>query len=160
MNLWTKALIGLGIGGSALVGWRYFSNLKSAFEGLDIISKVNLHKIASDGIELRLDLTLKNPSDQSLSMKFPFIKLLYKGNVIGTSQVVNKDVNVPAHGEARVDKIMIKLPYVSLLSLGSGLANSIQTGAPIDLSVSTKTTVDTGFKKIPYETVNAVTLNS
>lgn len=104
-------------------------------------------------------MQLKNPTRTPFKIKFPFIKLVYKGTTVGSSQVVDKDIQIPAFGEAIIDKMMIKVPLMNIFSLSGGLIKAIQNKEPVKLDVKTLTTIDIGWKKVPYTKADTITLS-
>lgn len=153
-----KILLGLGIGGGAVAGGMYLWRLNKTSVNLEVVPMVKLHKLDLQGLVLRVDVQLKNPTRMSLKLKFPFIKLLIKGSIIGSSQAVNQDIAIPAFGEAKFEAIMIRVPMFSLLSTAKGLLQAIQQGDVFKIGVTTMTTIDLGIKKVPYEKTDEVQL--
>lgn len=153
-----KILLGLGIGGGLAAGGVYLWRLNKTSVNLDIIPTVKLHKLDLQGLVLRVDVQLKNPTRTSLKLKFPFIKLSIKGNSIGSSQSVNQDIALPAFGEAKFEAIMIRIPMLSLLSTAKGLLQAVQQSQPFMIGVTTMTTIDLKWKKVPYEKTDEVQL--
>ncbi len=153
-----KILLGLGIGGGVVAGGAYLWRLNKTSVNLEVIPTVKLHKLDLQGLVLRVDVTLKNPTRTSLKLKFPFIKLLIKGSSIGSSQAVNQDIALPAFGEAKFEAIMIRISMFSLLSTAKGLLQAVQQGAAFKIGVTTMTTIDLGIKKVPYEKTDDVQL--
>lgn len=155
MKLWTKIGIGAGL---AIAGITYAMRMNRANAELVSMASAKIHKLDATGITFRIDLQLKNPTQQKLKIKYPFIKLLLKGTVIGTSQSVNKDIVIPAFGQVIVDKIMINVPISGLFSIGMDVFKSIKDGRELKLTVTTVSTIDLLFKKIPYTYPQQVTL--
>jgi hypothetical protein len=155
MKLWTKIGIGAGL---AIAGITYAMRMNRANTELVSMASAKIHKLDATGITFRIDLQLKNPTQQRLKIKYPFIKLLLKGAVIGTSQSVNKDIVIPAFGQVIVDKIMINVPISGLFSIGMDVFKSIKDGRELKLTVTTVSTIDLLFKKIPYTYPQQVTL--
>jgi hypothetical protein len=153
-----KILLGLGIGGGLFAGGAYLWRLNKTSVSLEIVPTVKLHNLDLQGMVIRVDVTLKNPTRTSLKIKFPFIKLMLKGSSIGSSQAVNQDVALPAFGEAKFEAIMIRIPMLSLLSSAKSLLQAVQQGSAFKIGVTTMTTIDLGWKKIPYENTEEVQL--
>lgn len=158
MANWTKIMVGTGIG-AGLVGLvAYVTRLKRTSAEMESVATAKIHSLKLDGLTIRIDVQMKNPSSGSFKIKFPFVKLLYKDKTIGTSQVINKDIQIPAYGEARIEAIMIKIPITSLLSLGAGLYKLLMNNEPAPIFIKTITTIDLGWKKMPYEKTDDNTL--
>lgn len=160
MGKWTKILVGTGIVAAIGGGVAYALRLNRLAKELVVQPIVSLHKISISGIFLRVDVRLKNPTRAKLKIKFPFVKLIYKDAVIGSSQAVDKDIQIPAYGEAEANGIMIQIPLSGVFSLGSELLASLQSGTAVKLGVRSMTTVNLGWKKFPYEDTQEITLKS
>ena len=153
-----KIALGAGITVVVIGGAAYLMKMNRTQAQLEVINQANLHKIDLTGLYIRIDSVLKNPTQGSFKIKFPFVKLIYNGAVVGTSQVIDKDINLPAFGEAHIDGMMIHIPIIGLLSLGFKVFSALKNGEPIQMQVNTITTIDLGWKLLPYEITQDVTL--
>jgi hypothetical protein len=151
-----KILIGTAVGGAVIAGYTYLTRLGRTSAQLQTVSRVSVFKIDLKGLTLQVDVNIKNPSQTGFKIKFPFIKLGYKGQTIGTSQSVNQDITVPAYGEAVASKIMIVIPIMGLFSIGGGLIAAIQSGGGVSIDVTTITTINLGIKTLPYQKTETV----
>lgn len=158
MSLLTKILTTTVVGASAYAGWSYLKNLKTAGAELEVLPKATVHQLSWDGLTIRLDVLLKNPTKGRFSLKFPFVKLLYKDTVIGSSTPVDKDIKITAFGQVMIDQIMVQIPMVGVFSLAFTLVKSLITGGSETLTVRTLTTIDLGIIKLPYETKQELTI--
>jgi hypothetical protein len=159
MANWKKIFIGTGIGAGIIAGISYFRRLKNTSAQLETVSKASIHSVTIEGVTLRVDSVLKNPSKTKLKLKYPFVKILYNNSTIGTSQSINKDISLPAFGEANISGIMIKVPITGIFSAGTGIYKQYLHGEPINLTIKTISTVDLGWKKFPYESTEQKTIN-
>lgn len=159
METWKKITVGTIIGGGLIGGTVYLLRLNKMNAELETVPMVKIHKLDFSGLTLRVDVQLKNPTRTPFKIKFPFIKLVYKGTTVGSSQVVDKDIQIPAFGEAIIDKMMIKVPLMNIFSLSGGLIKAIQNKEPVKLDVKTLTTIDIGWKKVPYTKADTITLS-
>jgi len=159
METWKKITVGTIIGGGLIGGTVYLLRLNKMSVELESIPMVKIHKLDFSGLTLRVDVQLKNPTRTPFKIKFPFIKLVYKGTTVGSSQVVDKDIQIPAFGEAIIDKMMIKVPLMNIFSFSGGLIKAIQNKEPVKLDVKTLTTIDLGWKKVPYTKADTITLS-
>jgi hypothetical protein len=153
-----KILIGTTIGAGVIALISYVSKLKRTSAQLESVATANIHSIKFDGLTVRIDVTLKNPTESSLKIKYPFVKILFDEKVIGTSKLFDKDITIPKHGEAKISGIMINVPATGLLSLGGGIFNLLVKKQDAPIFVKTITTIDLGWKKIPYEKTDNNTL--
>ena len=151
-----QILIGTAVGGAVIAGYTYLTRLGRTSAQLQTVSRVSVFKIDLKGLTLQVDVNIKNPSQVGFKIKFPFVKLGYKGQTIGTSQSVNQDITVPAYGEAVASKIMIVIPILGLFSIGGGLITAVQSGGSVSVDVTTITTIDLGIKKLPYQKTETV----
>lgn len=159
MANWKRIIVGTGIGAGVIGAIAYFSRLNRTNTELETVATAKLHSLKLDGLIVRIDVNIKNPTSGTFKIKFPFVKLLYKDKTIGSSQVVNKDITIPEYGEAVVEAIMVKIPVTGLLSLGGGLFSLLSKNQAVTISVKTITTIDLGWKKVPYEKTDNSTLN-
>jgi hypothetical protein len=157
MEKWKK--VALGTGTVVLIGGAgYLMSLHRTGAELEIINNAKLHKIDVSGVYVRIDSILKNPTKGSFSIKFPFVKLLYQENTIGTSQVINKDIQLPAFGEAKIDNIMVHITFMGLLSTGFKIFKALKEGLGVAMQVKIITTIDLGWRHLPYESVSDITI--
>lgn len=159
METWKKITVGTIIGGGIIGGTIYLIRLNKMNTELETVPMVKIHKLDLSGLTLRVDVQLKNPTRTPFKIKFPFIKLVYKGTTVGSSQVVDKDIQIPAFGEVIIDKIMIKVPLMNIFSLSGSLIRALQNKEGVKLDVKTLTTIDLGWRKIPYTKADNITLN-
>ena len=158
MSIATKILTTSVIGVGAIAGWTYVKNLKKAQAELEVVPKASIHQLSWDGLTIRLDVLLKNPTKGSFSIKFPFVKLLYKDSVIGSSEAIDKDIKIPAFGQAMIDKIMITIPMTSVFSVVFTVIKALYNNEAIRMIVKTITTIDIGIMSVPYEDKKEVTV--
>jgi hypothetical protein len=159
MANWKTIGIVSGIGAGVVGLITYVTRLKRANAQLESIATAKIHSLKLDGLTIRVDVELKNPSRSSFNIKFPFVKILYKDKVVGTSQVIDKDIKIPAYGEANIEAIMIKIPMTNIFSIGAGLIKLLIKKEAAVVSVKTISTIDLGWKKLPYEKSDDMTLN-
>ena len=158
MSLLTKILTGTVIGAGAIAGWSYVKNLKRAQAELEVVPKAAIHQLSWDGLTINIDVLMKNPTKGSFSIKFPFVKLLYKDSVIGSSQAIDKDIKIPPYGEALIEKIMIKTPMTSVFSVVFTMIKALYNNETIRVTIKTITTIDIGIINVPYEDKKEVTV--
>ena len=159
MASWKTIVAGTGIGATIIAAATYFSRLNKASKEIESVTTVRIHSLKLDGLTIRVDALIKNPTRTSITMKFPFVKLIYNDKTVGTSQTIDKDIVIPAYGEAHVDEILIKIPMLSLISVAAGLYKIISKSEPVNIFVRTISTIDLGWKKVAYEKTDNVTLH-
>jgi hypothetical protein len=158
MKLLTKIVTGTAVCVAAIAGWSYVNNLKKTGAELQLIPKASLYQLGWDGVTVRVDVLLKNPAKGSFSVKFPFVTLLYKDTVIGSSQSVNREIKIPAFGEVTIDQIMVKIPVTSVFSVVFTLIKALFNKESIILAVRTLTHINLGWIVLPYENKTDVTV--
>ncbi|RYF81689.1 MAG: hypothetical protein EON98_12070 [Chitinophagaceae bacterium] len=158
MSSLTKILATTVIGAGAIAGWSYLKNLKTAGAELEIVPKATIHSLSWNGLAIRLDVLLKNPTNGSFSLIAPFIKLLYKDTTIGSSTPVNKEFKLPAHGELMIDNILVQIPLSNVFSVVFTLIKALTAGETTTLTVRTITTINLGIIKLPYENKQDITI--
>src|SRR5688572_28732921 len=83
---------GLGVGAAVLaLGVPFLLKLKRLADELETVTTVNIHHVSLTGMKLRVDVTLKNPTETVLKVKHPFVRMLYKETVFATSQIKDQD---------------------------------------------------------------------
>ena len=147
MNKLTKILIGTGV---VLTGG-YLFRMNRTSANLEIEVNSQLLSLKISGLMVRINAKIKNPTDGTLKIKYPFVKLAYKGDTVGSSQVINQDITIPKYGEANIEGIMINIPLTGIFSVAMDLLKSLKTGAGVKVMIKVVTTIYTTFSSIPYE---------
>ncbi len=153
-----KLLVGLGLGAGVIGGVVYFNKLSRTTANLEVIPSAMIHKLNLTGMHIKMDVRLKNPDGGSFKIKFPFIKLVYEGTTIGSSQAVDKYIDLPAYGEAVINGIMIQIPLLGILSTAFKIYQALIKGTEIKLTATTITSIDLGWKKLPFEKDDEIVL--
>ena len=146
------------IGGAAIAGWTYVKNLKRAKAELEVTPKATLQQLSWDGLTIKIDVLLKNPTKGSFSVKFPFVILLYKDTTIGSSQALNKEFKLPQFGEVLIDKIMMQIPMTSAFSVVFTLIKALFNKEAVTLTIRTLIHINLGWVVLPYENKQDVTV--
>jgi hypothetical protein len=147
MNNLTKVLIGAGV---VLTGG-YLFKMSRASSNIETETTAKIHKLDLSGITIRVDAKIKNPTEGSLKIKYPFVKLSYKGDTIGSSQSIDQDITIPKFGEANIDAIMINIPLTGIFSLAMDLLKALKSGTGVKIGVKIMTTIYTPLSSFPYE---------
>lgn len=154
MNPANKVSIGLAVA-ALTIGTVYVLKMKRLAEELETVTKVNVHKITLAGIELRVDVLMKNPSGGSLKVKFPFVKMFYNKSVFATSEVRDQDYTIPSFGQKQLDPIYVSLPFFQLATTAPEMLKDYRKNRTIEIMTRTVTTIN---NKIPYTKVESMKL--
>jgi hypothetical protein len=154
----TKILTGTALGAGLIASYNYFMRLRKAQAELEIVPKATLYQLSWDGIIIRVDVLMKNPTKGSFTIKFPFVKIIHKDVVLGSSQAVNKDIKIPAFGEAMIEKIMVQIPVVSLFSITYTVIKSLFNKETVKVTVKTMTSIALGLTDVPFENETELTI--
>lgn len=146
------------IGGGLIAGYSYYLKMKKTSAELEVIPEAAIHAVNWEGITIRLNLLLKNPTKGSFSIKFPFIKLNFKNTLVGSSELVNKDIKIPAYGQAKIDKLLVNIPILSIFSVSTSILKAIQNKEPVKITATMMTTIDLGLVSVPFEESHEVIL--
>ena len=158
MSLLTKIITGTVLGVGAIAGWSYVNNLKKAGAELQVVPKASLYQLSWEGLTIKVDVLLKNPSKGSFAVKFPFVSLLYKDTTIGSSQVQNREIRIPAYGEVMIDSILVQIPMLSAFSVVFTLIKALFNKEAVALTIRTLTHINLGWVVLPYENKQQVTI--
>ena len=158
MSVLSKIIATSVIGVGAVAGWSYVKNLKKAQAELQVLPKASLYQLSWDGLTIRVDVLLKNPTKGSFSVKFPFVSLLYKDTTIGSSQAQNREIKIPQYGEVMIDSIMVQIPMISAFSVVFTLIKALFNKEAVAVTIRTLTHINLGWVVLPYENKQQVTI--
>ena len=144
-----SAVAAIYFGGSYLLKFNRLSN------ELESDTKVSIHKVGLSGIELAINVKLKNPSGGSIQVKHPFVKMIYGDKTIASSQVKDVNLNIPKFSEVNLDPIRIKLGLLSLATTVPSLVKEYRETGKLNLIVQTVTTIN---DSLPYTKTETITL--
>ena len=147
MNNLTKILLGTGV---VLTGG-YLLKMSRTSANIETEIKAKIHSLKLSGITVRVDAKLKNPTDGTLKIKYPFVKLAYKGDTVGSSQVINQNITIPSFGEVNIERIMINIPLTEIFSSAMNFFKALKTNEEVKITVKIISTIYTPFSSLPYE---------
>lgn len=151
MNTTDKILAGSAIGIAAIATIAYVSRISRAQVQLQVIPNASIYKIGLDGMTIKVNALLKNPTGASFKLKYPFIELTHKNVLVGSSQVVNKDIRIPKYGQVLIKDMMVNIPVLSFFSVVYDMIKALMNKQPITFTVGVITTVDLGWSQVAYE---------
>jgi hypothetical protein len=146
---WKKAALVTGatvvVGGGVVAGL-YLRRLSKAGDTIEVTPSIKVHRLDGEGLTLRVDTLLKNPSSKDFRIKFPYIRLVYENSVVGSSQIENRDIGIPKNSETKITGMMVKIPLTKIFSTAAKLAKAILAGEDVKLLVVSMTYVDPFWK--------------
>ncbi len=151
MSLTNKIIAGSVIGMGAIGLIAYFKRINRAQAQLQVIPNASIFQLSLDGLTVKVDALLKNPTGASFRIKYPFIELTHKNMLVGSSQVINKDIKIPAYGQVLIQDMMVKIPVLSFFSVVYDMVKSLMNNKSIVFTVGVITTVDLGWTQVAYE---------
>jgi hypothetical protein len=151
----SQILIGAGAVAALYFGGSYFLKLKRLSSELESETKVSIHKVSVSGIDLMIRVRLKNPSGGSLVVKHPFVKMIYGGKTIASSQVKDLNITVEKFSEVSLEPIKITLGFLNMATTVPGLIREYRDSGKINLTVHTVTTIN---DSVPYSKTDNITL--
>ena len=140
------------VGGGLAAGYLVYQKIRRTGKELEISHSAAIQDIGLQGVHIRLDVLMRNPSGTGFTIKFPFIRVLYNGSVIGSSSVINRDIKIPGYGEVKIDNIQIAIPVLNILSTGYKVYKELKAKNKITLGLRTTTMIMAAGLKIPFET--------
>ena len=142
---------------AALLGASYLLKLNRLSNELETVTKVSIYKISLDGIELRIDVTLKNPSGGSVKVKQPFVKMIYGTTTVASSQIKDVNITIPKFSEVNLEPVMIHIGFLNLATTVPGLLKEYRSTGKLTITVKTITTIN---DSLPYTKTVTITLGS
>ncbi len=141
----------------ALYGATYLFKLNRLSNELESVTKITIHKVSLSGIELKIDVTLKNPSGGSIKVKHPFVKMIYGANTIASSQIKDVNITIPKFSEVSMEPIMINIGFLSLATKVPALLKEYRETGKLNIIVKTVSTIN---DSLPYTKTDNITLGS
>ncbi len=131
---------------------------KKVGDKLDTKIKVMVHSINLSGVILRIDVTLINPTEGTLTIRQPYIKVLFNNKEVGTTELKDQKVIILPFKPKPLDPIYLTIPVTGLLSLGGGLLSLLVQKKPAQITTKILTSIYIagGFKS--YEKTDVMNL--
>ncbi len=151
MSLTNKVIVGTVIGAGTIALIAYYNRISRAQVQLQVIPNASIYQLSLEGLTIKVDALLKNPTGASFKIKYPFIELTHKNVLVGSSQVINKDIKIPAYGQVLIKDMMVKIPVLSFFSVVYDMVKALTNKQSIVFTVGVITTVDLGWTQVAYE---------
>ena len=131
------------------------ANLNRLPVELETVTKVSIHKVKLDAVELKIGITLKNPTKGSTSIKFPFVKMMSEGKVFATSKVKDQDIALKRFAQTTLPRLFVNLSWINLATELPSLLKKIRNSEPATIQAKTITTTN---GNIPYTKDDTITI--
>ena len=167
-----KAVKYIVIGGAIVLTGKYLLSLNRAQKKVVIVTTGKKDKISAQGISILIKYNIKNPTNATMRMSPPLIKLSVNGKLIGTSNM--QLIDIPADVRDKSGKIIIRafnetgnietrvlIPWMSLASVGSDIIKRLQSSDKKDQITITVETLSQIFSLVgnfPYEETTTIKL--
>jgi hypothetical protein len=146
------------LGAGAVAAWygaSYLLRLNRLSNELEAVTKVAIHKIGLSGVDLRIDVVLKNPSGGTVKVKHPFVKLIYGTNTVASSQMKDVNIPIPKFSEVNLPPVILNVGFLNLASTVPALLREYRETGKLNLIVKTVTTIN---DSIPFSKTDTITL--
>jgi hypothetical protein len=147
-------LIGAGAA-AAVYGASYLLKLSRLSNELESVTKASIYKVSLSGIELKIEVILKNPSGGSIKVKQPFVKMVYGESTIASSQVKDLNITIEKFSEIKLEPIMINIGFLTLATTVPALLKEYRQTGKLNITVKTITTIN---DRLPYTKIDNITL--
>ena len=142
---------------AAFFSIRYLSRLQKAGKNITSHVKVAIHKINLTGIELRAEVRLQNPNPIPLELQHPFVKILHKDKLLGSSLLEDSVIEIPQYSEKTFELRIQSAGWLTLIQiLGARIVSDIRSGNRISLQIQTQ--MITRVNGLPYEKTDTIHL--
>lgn len=164
-----KTFAFIAIGGLALAAGSYLYGLNKSQYKIVLVVGGRIHKLSAQGVVLKVIYNIKNPTNTTLRMSAPLIRITVNDKQVATSNM--RAIDIPE--EARdADKIVIRsnketgeieseviIPWISLLAVAPDLVSKLQSQdgkTKLTIKVETQSQVYTLFGAFPYEQTTTI----
>jgi hypothetical protein len=143
-------IIGSVVGAGLIWAGSRLWNKKKVGDTLDTKINVKVHSIDLKGLTLRLDVTLINPTEGTLTIKQPYIKVLFNKKEVGTTQLEATKIVIEAYQPKLLQPIYLTIPATGLFTLGDGLVKVLLKGQTAQITTKIRTSIylGVGFKNV------------
>lgn len=155
-----KILFGAGIGAGLIYALANLLGKKKLGDKLDTLTTASIHNLGLNGLTVRIDVVLNNPTEYTVRIKQPYVRVLVGDKLMGTSQLQNQVIEIKPYAPVKLkEPIYLTIPVVSLLSLAGGtFYKALMQKLPVNITVHTLSSIDLGARWIAYEKKDTITL--
>lgn len=158
MSRLTNILLKSSIAASIIAGGTFVFRLFKASKDIELFSNIILHKLDLQNAYFNIQTDINNPTRSNFSIRTPFVKIGYNGQIIGSSTPSDELIEVKAFSQTKLDTIQIKFPLSESLTIATDLLSSKQNGKPVLLDIETSTYVKWGILNFPLKHNESINL--
>jgi hypothetical protein len=131
--------VGFGAGFLFLANkaWGAYSRAKETAADLTVETSGRIHKIDLSGITLAVDVRVKNPNRAAITFRHPFVKLIYQGKDLLSSEL-NQTLYPIASYEEKPFTVYFKTTLLNISMMAASLYKSYLQSGVLNLTVFTK----------------------
>lgn len=154
----------IAIGGLALAAGSYLYGINKSQYKIVLAVGGRIHKLSAQGVILKVNYNIKNPTTSTMRMSPPLIRITLNGKQVATSNM--RAIDIPEESRDN-DKIIIRanretgtieseviVPWISLISVAPDLVSKLQNQdgkTKLTIKVETQARVFTLLGTFPYE---------
>jgi hypothetical protein len=167
-----KAITYIAIGGVIILGGKYILSLKEAERKIVVVVTGKKDKISVQGISIIIKYNIKNPTDTTVRMTPPLVKLSINDKLLATSNM--QMIDIPEDVRDKSGKIIIRafketgdiassvsIPWISVAAIAPDLITRLKGNAAKDqitLKIEVLAKVYTLVGSFPYEQISNIKL--
>lgn len=124
------------VGGGAL----YFSKLNKTGEKLSLtILNIETFKVIGGALQLAVNIALDNPTNNSITLKKPYLKAYYNEAEVGNSLPSGERIKINANARTVIKNVSIQIPFSNLPGVAmSFFTNTGDKKMTFDLEIITE----------------------
>jgi hypothetical protein len=145
MNIIIK--IAIGIAGAAATA--YLLKLDNTAQHLNARLMVFVHSLKWNGLTLKVQAVLNNPSSLPLEIQYPYIEVYYEGKSIGTSIIEDKRETIEADSTKTLN-FMIEIPLIGFVGVLFNFFKSVMSKSPIKVKAKIVSSLYTKLGRVPF----------
>lgn len=130
---------GLILFGAAGFGIKYLLKTSNTGKKTSVsITGVNPPKLQGGSIVLGVDIAMDNPTNNSISLKKPYLTVFYNGSEVGNSIPSEERTPIKANDRTVIKGINIQIPFIKLGALAIQLLTGKIPKMAIDILMRTE----------------------
>lgn len=164
-----KTIAIIAIGGAILAAGSYLYGINNSQYKIVLAVGGRIHKLSAQGVILKVNYNIKNPTTSTMRMSPPLIRITLNGKQIATSNM--RTIDIPEQSRDK-DKIVIRanqetgaieseviVPWISLLGVAPDLITKLQNQdgkTKLAIKVETQARIFTLVGAFPYEQTTSI----